>query len=59
MPNPDIADAILDRISNVALRIELKGDSLRKKRFLSLTSPLYLRHGKGRRCAPIKNGRTR
>lgn len=31
MPNPAIADAILDRITNIALRIELKGDSLRKK----------------------------
>ena len=36
MPNPDIADAILDRISNVALRIELKGDSLRKKQIPEL-----------------------
>jgi DNA replication protein DnaC len=31
MPNPAIADAILDRITNIAIRIELKGESLRKK----------------------------
>lgn len=32
MPNPAIADAVLDRISNVALRVELKGESHRRKR---------------------------
>jgi hypothetical protein len=32
MPNPAIADAILDRITSTAIRVELKGDSLRKKR---------------------------
>lgn len=31
MPNPAIADAILDRITNISIRIDLKGESLRKK----------------------------
>lgn len=30
MPNPAIADAILDRIVHTAIRIELKGESMRK-----------------------------
>ena len=36
MPNPAIADAILDRIVHTAVRIELKGESMRK----SVTSAL-------------------
>jgi DNA replication protein DnaC len=32
MPNPAIADAILDRIVHAAIRIELKGESMRKKK---------------------------
>lgn len=31
MPNPAIADAILDRIVHTAIRVELKGESRRKK----------------------------
>ena len=30
MPNSTIADAILDRIVHTAVRVELKGESLRK-----------------------------
>jgi hypothetical protein len=30
MENPTLADAILDRLVHTALRVELKGDSLRK-----------------------------
>jgi hypothetical protein len=30
MPNSTIADAILDRIVRTAIRIELKGESVRK-----------------------------
>jgi len=36
MPNPAISDAILDRITHSALRIELKGESMRKKKTASL-----------------------
>jgi DNA replication protein DnaC len=32
MPNPAIADSILDRIVHAAIRIELKGESMRKKK---------------------------
>jgi DNA replication protein DnaC len=32
MPNPAIADAILDRIVHAAIRIELRGESQRKNR---------------------------
>ena len=32
MPNSTIADAILDRIVHTAIRIELKGESMRKKK---------------------------
>lgn len=31
MPNSTIADTILDRIVHTAIRIELKGESMRKK----------------------------
>jgi len=34
--NPTIADAILDRLVSGALRINLKGDSMRKLRALKL-----------------------
>ena len=36
MPNPAIADAILDRIANGSLRVELKGESLRRKKSTDL-----------------------
>lgn len=36
MPNPAIADAILDRISNGSLRVELKGESMRRKKAIDL-----------------------
>jgi DNA replication protein DnaC len=32
MPNPAIADAILDRLVHGAIRLELKGESMRKNR---------------------------
>jgi DNA replication protein DnaC len=32
--NPTLADAILDRVIHNAYRIELAGDSMRKRRFL-------------------------
>ncbi len=39
MPNPAIADAVLDRIVHGAIRIELKGESLRKKDAAVLDKP--------------------
>lgn len=36
MPNPAIADAILDRVTHSAIKIELKGDSLRRKKATEL-----------------------
>ncbi len=36
MPNPAIADAILDRVVHAAIRIELKGESMRKKKATGL-----------------------
>ena len=38
MPNPAIADAILDRIVSAAIRVELKGESIRKNPFGDLDS---------------------
>ena len=37
--NPTIADAILDRLVHNAYRIELKGESLRKKKQLAADHP--------------------
>jgi DNA replication protein DnaC len=37
--NPTIADAILDRLVHNAYRIELKGESLRKKKQLTSDQP--------------------
>jgi DNA replication protein DnaC len=44
MPNPAIADAILDRIANGSLRIELKGESMRRKKVAELDQPEEVRH---------------
>jgi DNA replication protein DnaC len=38
MPNPAIADAILDRVVHAAIRVELKGESMRKKKAAELDS---------------------
>jgi DNA replication protein DnaC len=38
--DPTLGDAVLDRIVHRAHRLELKGDSLRKRRASTLTSPL-------------------
>lgn len=38
MPNPAIADAVLDRMVHQAIRLELKGDSLRKKKIEEVDS---------------------
>ncbi len=38
-PDPTLADAVLDRLVHNAYRLELKGDSMRKKRSLLAQKP--------------------